>query len=322
MTALSSPSRLDSADSGRDRVRTRGNPCRRRSQTRPSRRGRACKPTRLGTYRDDHGRLRELVALNGHAGSVLLVDRDAATLCDRLLLAHLAHDEPGINVELVCRDYLTRPERPRCRRLLPTDLSTCPAGERPSPGLPRGRRPRDTRSVNVHGWVHRLDCGHGGNGRPELRWRRSHSSRSPLGWEPVSLRELVGRLESYEPVRTITAAAIADHRGDRTVSVRQLQGEYRWLCKSPVILNRALREAVLQATTSGRLTMSEIALRCGIVKRDRRGRRSGETSWLARRVGLMPEGGAAHVTPWIHSDVLALIAREGLRMSPHEVEVP
>jgi hypothetical protein len=89
-----------------------------------------------------------------------------------------------------------------------------------------------------------------------------------------------------------------------------------------VVLNRALREAVLRACASQELSMSEIALRCGVIKRDRQGRRSGETSWLARRVGLMPEGGAKRVTPWIHSDVLATIAREGLQVSPREVEVP
>ncbi len=67
--------------------------------------------------------------------------------------------------------------------------------------------------------------------------------------------------------------------------------------------------------------MSEIALRCGVVKRDRRGNPSGETSWLARRIGIMPEGGEKEITPWVHSDVLAVIAREGLGLSPREVEL-
>ena len=69
------------------------------------------------------------------------------------------------------------------------------------------------------------------------------------------------------------------------------------------------------------LSMSEIALRCGRVKRDSKGNESGETSWLARRLGLLPDGGASAPTPWIHSDVLALIARQGLGLSPREVEV-
>jgi hypothetical protein len=67
--------------------------------------------------------------------------------------------------------------------------------------------------------------------------------------------------------------------------------------------------------------MSTIAIRCGRVKRDRRGNESGETSWLARRLGLLPEAGQVMPTPWIHSDVLALIARRGLGVSPREVEL-
>ncbi len=67
--------------------------------------------------------------------------------------------------------------------------------------------------------------------------------------------------------------------------------------------------------------MSEIAIRCGRVKRDSRGNESGETSWLARRLGLLPEGGHSTPTPWIHSDVLGLIARQGLGVSPREVEL-
>ena len=69
------------------------------------------------------------------------------------------------------------------------------------------------------------------------------------------------------------------------------------------------------------LSMSEIALRCGRTKRDRAGRVSGETSWLARRIGQAPEGGEQHPSPWVQSDVLALIAREGLRVCPREVEL-
>jgi hypothetical protein len=67
--------------------------------------------------------------------------------------------------------------------------------------------------------------------------------------------------------------------------------------------------------------MSEIAMRCGRVKRDSAGNESGETSWLARRLGILPEGGRDTPTPWVHSDVLALIARLGLGISPREVEV-
>ena len=68
------------------------------------------------------------------------------------------------------------------------------------------------------------------------------------------------------------------------------------------------------------LSMSEIAIRCGRTKRDRKGNQSGDTSWLARRVGLLPDAGQSTPTPWVHSDVLGLIARQGLDISPLEVE--
>ena len=49
---------------------------------------------------------------------------------------------------------------------------------------------------------------------------------------------------------------------------------------------------------------------------------SGETSWLARRIGVTPRGRVRpQPTPWIHSDTLALIAREGLGLCPNEVEL-
>jgi hypothetical protein len=35
----------------------------------------------------------------------------------------------------------------------------------------------------------------------------------------------------------------------------------------------------------------------------------------------MPEGGEDKPTPWIHSQTLALIARDGLGGCPHEIEL-
>ena len=91
--------------------------------------------------------------------------------------------------------------------------------------------------------------------------------------------------------------------------------------RSPIVLNRRLREVVL-ATVEQRAAEHERdrdPLRAGEARR--RGNESGETSWLARRLGLLPEGGKATPTPWIHSDVLALIARRGLGVGPREVEL-
>jgi hypothetical protein len=277
----------------------------------------SCRPQRFGAYLDGNGRRRELVALAGHADSLLVVDRDAQTLCDRRLIAHLGAEEPPGNAAIVCGSYLSRPGRRRCRRLLAADLLASPPGESRRAELERCLQ----QSIEVDGHTHRLRRVHNGRGAVELRWCRRPCAHPAESWEPLRARELVAALECYEPVRTSTAAAIDRHRDDPAVSVRQLRSEYRWLCTSPVVLNRALREAVLRALAGGELSMSEIALRCGAIKRDRSGKRSGETSWLARRVGLMPEGGAKQTTPWIHSDVLAVIARKGLRVCPREVEV-
>jgi hypothetical protein len=280
--------------------------------------------TRLGAYLDDEGRLRELVALPGHAGSLLVLDRDAATLCERRLVAHLAADEPRENAELVCRLYIQDTHGRWCRAVRPEDLETDPLAptEQHKPDEP------DEHSciVDRDGNLYRLGSIEGEYAPVQLRWYRRSArpdDRLPgsedCSWQHTSLREVIAALESYEPMRTLTQRAIA-RRGDDS-SVSRLRTELDRLVTSPVVLNRGLREAVLCAIECGGTSMSEIALRCGIVKRDRRGNLSGETSWLARRIGVMPEGGRAEITPWVHSDVLGTIAREGLGISPREVEL-
>jgi hypothetical protein len=155
---------------------------------------------------------------------------------------------------------------------------------------------------------------------PELRWSR-HDCVEGKHEEIVSVREVVGALESYEPVRALTLLALAEHGPNAGTSTTTLRSEFRRVLNSPIVLNRGLRGAVVGSVERGQLSMSEIAIRCGRVKRDRRGNESGETSWLGRRLGLLPEAGQERPTPWIHSDVLALIARRGLGVSPREVEL-
>ncbi|MFZ1154002.1 MAG: hypothetical protein WAN93_03765, partial [Solirubrobacteraceae bacterium] len=175
--------------------------------------------------------------------------------------------------------------------------------------------------VQARGVTYRLRAVLGDRATAQLRWSRSQDQGGGREWEQAKLRDVIGALESYEPVRALTEQALARHRDDPTVLSTRLRDEFERLCTSPIVLNRGLREAVLDAVERRSVTMSEIALRCGIVKHDRLGNPSGETSWLARRVGLMPEGGAQATTPWIHSDVLAAIARRGLGLSPREVEL-
>lgn len=295
----------------------------------------------LACYVDADGRTRELLTRPGCSGSVLVLDRDALTLCDRRLVAHLAADEPPENAELVCRLYLEDPNGRWCRHMQPQDLETPPVTSlhadmrmdnswsrrdwrADGPGFAGEQCTHDMGSeaqvVTRRGEAYRLGLLPGERAGLQLRWTR----RVPEGvWVKVGLRDVVASLESYEPVRTLTQRALA--RGlrerDPSVSFARLQAELERLNSSPIVLNRCLREAVLEAIRTRELSMSEIALRCGMVKYDNRGKPSGETSWLARRVGIMPQGGERAATPWIHSDVLGLIARRGLGVSPREVEL-
>jgi hypothetical protein len=153
---------------------------------------------------------------------------------------------------------------------------------------------------------------------PELRWSRTAGAGPPV---VVSLRSAIALTESYEPFCRHTRQALSRHAEDPSVSSTTLRTELTRVLRSPIVLNRGLREAVLEKVGRGETTMSEIAIRCGRLKRDARGNRSGETSWLARRIGLLPEGGQRAPTPWVHTDVLALIARDGLGIAPREVEL-
>jgi hypothetical protein len=275
----------------------------------------------LARYTDRDGGLREVLARRGAAASVLVIDRDAYSRGDRRLVAHLDADEPRENARIVCAEYLSRVtgERLRCRALEPADLERGPNGSPYEP--PCHQSP----SLIVGGACHgssvprfRLRCIPPGEQLMQLRWWRCGP-----GWpaRPVSVREAIATLESYEPVRTITTAALAPERQRCGVSTTVLRAELKRVLESPIVLNRGLREATLARIEHGELSMSEIAIRCGRTKRDLAGNESGETSWLGRRLGLLPEGGKSEPTPWIHSDVLALIARCGLGIAPREVEL-
>jgi hypothetical protein len=278
----------------------------------------------LARYLDWQGRPREVLARQGAAESVLVVDRDAATRGDRRLVAHLGADEPAENAALVCDRFIqdSRGGRCRCRRVTAQDGDAVPfADEQEAPAAQAARSRDAPQAADELGRTYRLELLHTGMSIPELRWRR-HPPESPAGCpRVVSLREAVGCLESYEPLRTLTLRELATHRGDPDVSSTVLRSELARVQNSPIVLNRRLREVVRSTIEREGLSMSEIAIRCGRVKRDRKGNESGETSWLARRLGLLPEAGQSTPTPWIHSDVLALIAREGLGIGPREVEL-
>ena len=280
---------------------------------------------RLGTYTDGLGRTRELVPIKRARATTLVLDRVAGArgaLADARLIAHLAADEPSGNAKLVAALYLAAPRPSACRAVSAADLHAPGEGVATPNGIgvpAHNGGPVAEPLLDRRGSEYALECQHGSLSIAELRWRRrAVGCRRPT---PVSVRAAIGALEAYEPVLGLTRAALARHEGDPRVSVVVLRGEYERTVTSPIVLNRALREAVERLTAQGELSASEIATRCGRVRRGPRGQVSGETSWLARRIGQAPEPGASEPTPWVHSDVLALIAREGLSLNPNEVEM-
>jgi hypothetical protein len=280
-------------------------------------------PQRIGTplarYTDRGGRQREIVRLAGAHDSTLVVDRFAGDVGDERLLAHLCPDEPQENARIISSLYLSDPRGRRCRALKDDDLNSAPpdwtAEQQTLADQAEALAPEAL--VDQDGFAYEL-AEQGLLAVRELRWQR----RSPDGSaEPVTLRQVIGALQSYEPAHTQTANALHRYGGDREISVACLRGEFDRITSSSIVLNRGLREAMLATMQRERLTLSEIAIRCGRIKRDDNGNESGETSWLARRVGMLPEGGRRRPTPWVSSDVLALIARDGLGVAPREVEL-
>jgi len=273
----------------------------------------------LGRYSaPDTEQERELLRVRRPDGSTLVIDYQLGTLSDGRLVAHLSPDEPAENARIICELYLADDERRgRCRAVTREDFDLTRHATPPPSG---GGAPAPADALeDADGHVYRIRELPAFETMPELRWTRSRDPGDELDFEPVTFRDVIAAVEAYEPATTITTQALA--RGGGNLSTRRLREEYERLAASPIVLNRALREAVQREISHGELSMSEIALRCGRIKRDRRGNEAGETSWLARRIGLMPEGGQEKPCPWVHTDVLALIARNGLDICPREVEL-
>lgn len=263
------------------------------------------------------GRPRELVVRPAAYGSLLVLDRDPLMRQERVV-AHIPADEPAENALLVGRMYVRERGARSCRPLTAEDLVCAPLELEPDAPGARGLcdaddlvRDRLVYAIRSHRRARRPA------GPGELRWSRRAAAGGP--WTALTLREVLAAFESYEPMLSLTRRAIA-REGENAPSVDSLRRELQRVQRSPYVLNRGLREAVLDAVQRPGESMSQIALRCGMVKRDRRGALGGDTSWLARRIGLAPESGG-RVTRWVHSDVLGLIARRGLGVGPREVEL-
>jgi hypothetical protein len=273
---------------------------------------------RLGGYtRPDTQTAREVIALPRADASTLVLDCERESFRDARLVARLAPEEPEENARILCELYLADPTRGRCRALSAQDL----AGEHDREGhRATGRAHSAAVEIAGPGYVFAIRELPVAPGLGELRWTQRSLSMDSEDVGEITLRHVIAAVEDYEPARSITLAALIDARDRPPRSSRRLREELHRLSISPIVLNRLLRETVHRHVAGG-LTMSEIAMRCGRTKRDRAGQRSGETSWLARRIGEMSEAGRDRPTGWVHSDTLALIARDGLGVSPHEVEL-
>lgn len=291
----------------------------RRPQTTSSRQHGSRRVQRLGRYTAQDPIQRRVILARVQAdGSTLVIDCVEDTLTDQRLVADLPADEPAENARLMCDMYLADDARGRCRALTAEDLDDAESHDA-TDGTHEAEC--DSRSAcDAGGHIYRIRELEVNERLKELRWTRSIDPGREESFHAVGLRDVVARVQDYEPARSMTAAAILAARGTG-ISVCRLAAELDRLVCSSIVLNRALREAVQARLARGDMSMSEIAIRCGRVKRDLHGNTSGETSWLARRIGLIPEGGQTRPTPWVSSNVLALIARDGLGISPLEVEL-
>jgi hypothetical protein len=266
----------------------------------------------------DSGQTRQIVSLQRPDGSRLVIDYHLDTLAEGRVVAHISPDEPPENERIICELYLADDTKGRCRALTAEDLEATRHATPPPPST--HATAQSTQLQDAEGHLYRIRELATNEPMSELRWTRSRQPGRNETFDVLTLRDVIAHLEAYEPARTLTSDALALHSEDSSPSTYRLRAELERLSESAIVLNRGLREAVQYRVQRGDTTLSQIALRCGRIKRDPRGNVSGETSWLARRIGQLPEGGEQKPCPWIRTDVLALIARDGLGTSPLEVE--
>jgi hypothetical protein len=272
----------------------------------------------LGQYVERETTLtREIIRLPRPDGSAFIIDHLPGTVGDMRVIARIAPTEPPENASIITDMYLADSAKGHCRALSAEDLAL--TRPKPSPESRESTVLKHAPLIDREGFSYRIRELATGRSIPELRWARSQPNDEQTEPEAVKLRDVIARLEEYEPARVLTFEALAAYGQDAACSTCKLGDELERLTTSTVVLNRRLREAVQGAVKFRRMSMSEIALRCGRVRHNKN--LSGDASWLARRIGQAPESGEEHPSPWVQSDVLALIAREGLGVCPCEVEL-
>jgi phage baseplate assembly protein W len=263
--------------------------------------GEAAQPVVLpfGCYADEDDVRREVVIYERPDQGALVIDRNNETHDNARLVGELARDEPDINAALLAQMWLECPlEQRRAAPYSGTLPQQLPAQLDTADGTYR---------IAVVSRGERIGS--------DLRWVCQHPGSDKVA---TTLREVVAALEAYEPAVAMTEAAIATIPDDTDGGHSVLAREIARLRGSRRVLNRRLREAILAEVAHG-TSLAEIAARCGRVEIAANGVVKGESSWVARRVGLAGDG---HGAPrrWIDVDVLAQIA-DAISLTAADVEL-
>jgi hypothetical protein len=294
-----------------DQSGARRTPRRARSSSRAPAAREGSRQEPLARYTTEDGVRREIITCPGAEDRTLVIDRDTRKH-DTGLIAALAPDEPTDNALLLARMYVADTTGRYCRALERADLLG--PGEEPSSAGRDQRRLLPESLTDRRGNTYRIVETMTGAGTVQRAWTRLTPGETPP--RRVSLRQVVGAMEDYQPAVATTERAVAIER-----STARLARELERLRRSPIVLNRRLREAVLAALARDDLGLGEVAIRCGRTERCGDGGRCADGVWVARRIGLMPEGGKAEPSAFIDSRLLALIAR-AVGLDVVDVEVP
>lgn len=252
-------------------------------------------------YRNQNGEQREVVIYERPEQSTLVIDRNNESHADLRLVGEIPTDEPEANARLLACMWAGCPLEKRHIAVYTGELPHVPEA------LPT-RLAIDEVTYRIA-----LVAREHGPGN-DLRWVIERPGRPAV---VTTLRQVVAAFEAYEPATAMSNAAIEltpeEVDGGHAVLARELNR----VRSSRRILNRGLREAV-QAEVARGTSLAEIAARCGRVEIVK-GASKGESSWVARRVGLAGDG---HGVPrrWIDRDVLVQIAA-AISLTPADVEL-
>ncbi|MHB8492637.1 MAG: hypothetical protein ACYDA6_10565 [Solirubrobacteraceae bacterium] len=258
----------------------------------------------LGAYRDPQGTRRTLLMVRSGKGSTLVIDRRDGPDSDMRLVGHLASDESIDAAHTLAKLYRDDPTHGRCRALQLEDLYTTPY-ERPQP------IDTDAELADAGGKRYRLaKVSDRGNSADAAAW--SWVTIGPHGrYAPVTLRDVIGAVEEYDPARRMTVALLArDEPG-----TSKLRDELRRLDHGNRVLVRGLRERAVAAVERGDVTWTTLAQRVQSTTSAR-----AETTYVQRRLGLRPEQPGGLCARWMNHDTFMRFAA-ALGVDPYVVGV-